>query len=104
MIDGHIIWNEYNFNSFNVAHGFNTKARFSKRNVLMNLAIQNEWYKSKKSTRWTSSWTTIYWTLKNALLNFWIVVFVFILFVVNFFMIKYNYDVINLSIFVIHDV
>jgi hypothetical protein len=42
MIDGHIVSNEYNFNSFNAAHGFNTKMSFSKGDVLMNVTIQNE--------------------------------------------------------------
>jgi hypothetical protein len=42
MIDGHIVSNESNSNSFNVAHGFNTKGCFSKGDVLTNLTIQNE--------------------------------------------------------------
>jgi hypothetical protein len=41
MTNGHIISNESN--SFNVTHGFNTKVRFSKGDVLVNLTIQNEW-------------------------------------------------------------
>jgi hypothetical protein len=35
MIDGHIISIEFGFNSFNVTD-FNTKARFSKREIFMN--------------------------------------------------------------------
>ncbi len=70
----------------------------------MNLSIQNEWYKSKENTRQTSSWTTICWTLRNALPNFWILVFVFILFAMHFCTIDCNYNLIDLSIFVIHDV
>jgi len=42
MIDGHVISIETNSNSFNATCGFNTKAFFSKKNVLMNLNVQNE--------------------------------------------------------------
>jgi hypothetical protein len=42
MIDGHVISIECNSNSFNATCGFNTKACSSKKNVLMNLNVQNE--------------------------------------------------------------
>jgi hypothetical protein len=42
MINGHVISIESNSNSFNVTCGFNTKAHSSKKDVLMNLNVQNE--------------------------------------------------------------
>jgi hypothetical protein len=78
--------------------------RFSIGDVLTNLTIRNEWYKSKESTRRASNWTTIYWTLRNVLPNFWILVFAFILFAIHFCMIECNFDIINLFIYVVNDV
>jgi len=48
MIDGHIISIESNSNSFNVACGFNKKTHSSKGDALMNLNVQDEWYKKFK--------------------------------------------------------
>jgi hypothetical protein len=42
MINGQIIPIESNFNSFNVVYGFNTKAHFSKGDVLMNLNVRDD--------------------------------------------------------------
>jgi hypothetical protein len=42
-------------------------------------------------------------SVEKKLPNFWILIFAFILFTIQLCMIKCNYDVINLSIFVIYD-
>jgi hypothetical protein len=48
MIDEHIISIESCSNSFNETCDFNTKAHFSKGEVLMNCNVQDELYNGKK--------------------------------------------------------
>jgi len=96
MIDEHIISIEPSSNWFDATCDFNTKAHFSKREVLMNWNVQNQWYNNKEKKRLTKSWVTICWTLRKALFNFWILIFAFILFTMHFCMIECSYDVIYL--------
>jgi hypothetical protein len=51
MIDEHIILVEYNYNSFNTTCGLNTKTCSSKKEILMNWNVWNEWYIGKENTR-----------------------------------------------------
>jgi len=46
MINEHIILVELSSNSFNAICGFNTK-----RGILMNWNVRNEWYSDKESTK-----------------------------------------------------
>jgi hypothetical protein len=50
MIEEHIILVESSFNSINATCSFNTKAHFSKGEILMNWNVQNEWYNGKENT------------------------------------------------------
>jgi hypothetical protein len=51
MNDEHIILVDLGCNSFNTTCGFNTKARSSKWEVLMNWNVRDEWYNGKENTR-----------------------------------------------------
>lgn len=42
---------EFNSSWFNVDYGFKIKSQSLKRNVLMNLKVQDEWYNGKKNTK-----------------------------------------------------
>jgi len=103
MIDEHIILVELGFYSFNVTCGFNTKTHFSKKEVLMNWNFGNDWYNDQKvqdkkvEQPFVECW-------KQTLPNFWILLFAFKLFAIHFCRIEYNFDVIDLFIFVIYDV
>jgi hypothetical protein len=80
MINEHIISIEFGSNSFNATCNFNTKAHSLERKMFMNWNVWYGWYNGKKNTR-----STVSWTLKKTLLNFWILVFVTILFAMHFF-------------------
>jgi hypothetical protein len=53
MINEHIILVEHSFNWFDAICDFNTKTRFSKREILMNWNVQNQQYNNKEKKRLT---------------------------------------------------
>jgi hypothetical protein len=76
MIDDHIISIGFGFNWFHIACGFNTKMHYSKRKVLINLNVQDEWYNGKNKQKKMSNWRINCWTLTLKLPNFWVLIFV----------------------------